>query len=122
VIKGAEMAVEKIDKEKERQMIAIMRMKPTLRDTAELMNVSERTVERYIKKHFKQTFVEFRDQKMAVTRHMIIRGILDQCKKGNMTALIYASKNLCGWVDKVETKNETTNSNTITIDVNDTKL
>jgi predicted transcriptional regulator len=116
------MAVEKIDKEKERQMIAIMRMKPTLRDTAELMGVSERTVERYIKKHFKQTFVEFRDQKMAVTRHMIIRGILDQCKKGNMTALIYASKNLCGWVDKVENTNINKDPIKIEIDVKDQEL
>jgi hypothetical protein len=32
---------------------------------------------------------------------MIIRKILEQCEKGNTALLIFAAKNLCGWVDRV---------------------
>lgn len=88
------------------QLAAFCRVKPTLEDCAAFFKCSERTIERIIKKHTDLTFVEFRDQNMVHTRHMIIREILQQCKKGNMTALIFASKNLCGWSDKNETNAE----------------
>lgn len=91
------MTEEKIDLLKR-----LCRMKPTLEDCAEIMDVNTSTIEKWIKRNYKCSFSEFRSQKMAHTRFMIIREILEQCKKGNMTALIFASKNLCGWSDKVE--------------------
>lgn len=89
----------KFTEEKIRQLKAICRVKPTLEDCAAILDISARSIERFIRKEYDQTFVEFREQNMAWTRHMIVREILEQCKKGNMTALIFASKNLCGWSD-----------------------
>lgn len=97
----------KFTEEKDRQLKAIMRLKPTLQDAAAFLEVNTSTIEKYIKRKYKVSYSVFRDQNMVHTRFMIIREILEQCKKGNMTALIYASKNLCGWVDKIENIQET---------------
>lgn len=97
----------KMTEEKVRQLKAICRMKPTLADCAAFLEVSEDTVERWIKKNHKCSFAEFREQNMVHTRFMIVREMLEQCKKGNMTALIFASKNLCGWSDNNHIVSET---------------
>jgi hypothetical protein len=90
--------------EKVRQLKEICRFKPTLLDCAAFLDVHPSTIEKWIKRNYNISYSEFRDQNMVHTRFMIIREILEQCKKGNMTALIYASKNLCGWADKYEDK------------------
>lgn len=100
----------KITEEKDRQLKAICRLKPTLADCAAFLDVDTSTIEKYIKRTYGCPFSEFREQNMVHTRFMIIREIIAQCKKGNMTALIYASKNLCGWVDKYESKHEVSKS------------
>jgi sucrose-6-phosphate hydrolase SacC (GH32 family) len=74
-------------------------MKPTLVDCAEIMEIEKSTIEKWIRKNHNQTFSDFRDQKMAHTRFMIVRNIIRECEKGNVTMLIYASKNLCNWTD-----------------------
>ena len=97
----------KMTEEKVRQLKAICRMKPTLADCAAFLEVSEDTVERWIKKNHSCSFAAFREQNMVHTRFMIVREMLEQCKKGNMTALIFASKNLCGWSDNNHIVSET---------------
>lgn len=92
----------KMTEEKIRQLKAICRMKPTLADCAAFLEVNTSTIEKWVKRTHGVSFSEFREQNMVHTRFMIIREILEQCEKGNMTALIYASKNLCGWSDKHE--------------------
>ena len=92
----------KFSEEKDKQLQAILRLKPTLADCAAFLDVSEDTIERHIKKSYKCTYAEFREQKMVHSRFMVVRNILRECEKGNPTMLIYASKNLCGWKDKHE--------------------
>ena len=92
--------------EKVRTLEKLCRMKPTLVDCAEILGVNPSTIERWIRKHHKCTFAEFRNQKLAWTRHMVIRNLLKQCENGNLTALIYVSKNLCGWSDKPEDQDD----------------
>ena len=100
----------KMTEEKIRQLKAICRLKPTMEDCAAFLDVSPSTVEKWIKRENGISFSEFREQNMVHTRFMIIREILEQCKKGNTAMLIYASKNLCGWSDKIEQEsNETVN-------------
>jgi len=43
----------------------IMRMKPTLKDTAAFFDVHPDTIERIIRKRFNKTFTEFRDENMV---------------------------------------------------------
>lgn len=89
----------KMTKDKCEMLEKICRFKPTLEDCSELLDVNSSTIEKYVRKTFNATFTEFRNQRMAHTRNMIIRNILKQCENGNITMLIYASKNLCGWSD-----------------------
>ena len=74
-------------------------MKPTLKDCAAFLEISEDAIEAYCKK-IGTSFTEFRDKNMVHTRFMVIRNIIKQCEKGSIPMLIYASKNLCGWKDK----------------------
>lgn len=87
-----------MDDEKVRQLKAICRMKPTLKDCAAFLDVHPDTIDRWCSKQG-VTFSEFRDQNMVHTRFMIIRNIIKQCENGSIPMLIYASKNLCGWSD-----------------------
>lgn len=93
------MASVNIDKAK---LEAMMRLKPTLEDTAAFFQCSARTIERYIHEHFNVTFVEFRTQRMVHTRHALIRKAIDKALNGDNTMLIFCLKNLCGWADKHE--------------------
>lgn len=79
---------------------ALMRLKPSLDDTAAFFECSARTVERVINKHFKVSFVEFREQNMVHTRLNIVRKAISKAESGDNTMLIFCLKNLCGWRDK----------------------
>ena len=89
----------KMTDEKIRTFEKLCRMKPTLVDCAEILGVDASTIDRWVRKNHKCTFTEFRNKKMAWTRHMVIRNLLKLCEGGNLTALIYVSKNLCKWSD-----------------------
>lgn len=92
-------AMAKIDAHK---LGAFMRLKPTLKDTAYFFEVSEDTIEIYIRKKFDLTFSEFRDKNMIATRFNLIRTAITQAQSGNTPMLIFSLKNLCGWTDKTE--------------------
>lgn len=82
------------------QLKALMRLKPTLEDTAAFFECTTRTIERFIRKSYDLTFTEYREQKMVHTRFELVRTALNEAKKGNNIMLIFCLKNLCGWRDK----------------------
>lgn len=77
----------------------LMRLKPTLEDTAAIFDCYPRTIQRYIEKHFACTFTEFRDRHMVHTRHALIRMAIDRAKTSD-TILIFCLKALCDWSDR----------------------
>lgn len=79
---------------------ALMRMRPTLADTAAYFECAERTIERYIRTNFDLSFVEFREQNMVHTRLSLVRKAIQKAEGGDNVMLIFCLKNLCGWVDK----------------------
>jgi hypothetical protein len=85
---------------------SLMRLKPTLADTAAFFETSERTIERFIRDTFDLSFVEFREQNMVHTRLSIIRTAINKAEKGDNVMLIFCLKNLCGWKDKTEISTE----------------
>jgi len=86
-----------IDKQK---LKALMRLKPTLADTAAFFECAERTIERFIREQFDVSFVDFREQNMVHTRLNLVRKAIDKAEKGDNTMLIFCLKNVCGWKDK----------------------
>lgn len=86
----------------EAKLKALMRLKPTLEDTAAFFECSPRTIEQYIRDNFDLTFRDFRDQNMVHTRFALIRTAIQKAEKGDNTMLIFCLKNLCGWKDKYD--------------------
>jgi uncharacterized protein YbcV (DUF1398 family) len=86
-----------IDKPK---LKALMRLKPTLEDTASFFECSARSIERFIRDEYDLKFVEFREQNMVHTRLAIVRKAIEKAEKGDNVMLIFCLKNLCGWKDK----------------------
>lgn len=84
------------------QLKQLMRLNPTLADTAAFFECSEKHIERVIKAKHKLTFVEFRKQNMVHTRLMLVRTMIKKAEQGDNTMLIWCSKNLIGWSEKVE--------------------
>lgn len=99
--KSGKTMEKKIDPE---QMQSLMRVYPSLQDTADFFKCTTRTIERFIRKKFKLTFVAFREQNMIHTRLSIKRKMIEKAQAGDNTMLIWCSKNLLGWSDKVEQK------------------
>lgn len=79
---------------------ALMRLKPTLEDTAAFFECSIRTIERYIREQFDLSFVAFREQNMVHTRLNLVRKAIEKAERGDNTMLIFCLKNVCGWRDK----------------------
>lgn len=79
---------------------ALMRLKPTLKDTAAFFECSEVTIENTIRKHFNLTFFDFRDQNAVHTRLDLQRKAIEMARSGNVPMLIFSLKNQCGWSDK----------------------
>jgi len=77
----------------------ILQFKPSLSDTAEIMKVSEDTVERRIREKYKMTFAEYRNKKMANVRLTLVQKAIQMAKAGDRTMLIFSLKNYCGWAD-----------------------
>lgn len=81
----------------------LMRLKPTLEDTAAFFECSTSHIEKYVKATYGVSFSEFREQNMVHTRMMLIRKAIQMAESGNVPMLIFALKNLTDWKDKQET-------------------
>lgn len=108
----------KMTDEKIKQLIAILRIKPTLLDCAAFLDVEPSTIDKWIKRTHGITFSEFREQKMVHTRFNLIRKALTMADQGNVTMLIFCLKNLCDWSDNNQ---QETNDQPINIVVNGNK-
>lgn len=92
----------------EKDLRAILRMKPTKADCAAFFECSEDTIENRCMEFAGLKFSELRDQCMVHTRFSIIRTAIQKAEKGDNVMLIFCLKNLCGWTDKFENENTNT--------------
>ena len=92
------------DDEKDRQLKAVLRLKPTKKDVAFFLDCCEETIENHIREKYDMTFSDFRDKQMTHTRFSIVRKAIQKAEAGDNTMLIFSLKNLCGWKDKFETE------------------
>lgn len=77
----------------------------TLEETAELMGVSDNTLNQRIKDKYGMTFRELRDRKLVNIRTRLINKALDMSLNQNNTSMTqFCLKNIAGWTDKVENK------------------
>lgn len=87
----------------------VLQYKPSLSDTAEIMKVSEDTVENRIKELHGVTFSEYRNKKMANVRLTLVQKAIQMANTGDRTMLIFCLKNYCGWQDAIKQEMEGSN-------------
>ncbi len=80
-----------------KKLKGLMRLRPSLEDTAAFFECSDRTIERFIQKEFEQTFVEFRDTHMVHTKMRLIKKAIDKAEAGDNVMLKFCLENLCNW-------------------------
>ena len=88
------------------QFEAFCRLNPTLKDAAAFFKCSQDTVVRRCIEWGYEGFADARDQNMVHTRLKLIRKATSLAEEGNVPMLIFSLKNLCGWADKQELKQE----------------
>jgi len=81
---------------------ALMRLNPTLKDTAAFFQCGTTTIEDTIKAHFGITFREFREQNMVHTRLELVRSAIKKAEKSDIMHK-YCLANLCKWGEKQTT-------------------
>lgn len=94
------------------KMKALMRLSPTLEDTAAFFECSVETIETFVKKHWGLKFPEFREQNAVETRLTLRRTAIQKASKGDNTMLIWCMKNLCGWKDRHDVTTNDASTNT----------
>ena len=72
----------------------------TKRAIADYFNVSEDTIERWVKKTYGLRFAEVAAQKQETTRNQIRAKMVETALDGNVTMMIFLAKNWLGMSDK----------------------
>jgi len=84
---------------------------PTNQILAEYLKVSDNTLDTHIKKKYGITTTEFIAQRLAPTKLRLLSVAIEEAiKKRNTTLMIFMLKNLCGFTDKKEVKQEVTDN------------
>lgn len=85
--------------EKFEQLEQLMRVYPTLVDTAAFFKCSDRTIENEIKQRTGLTFFEFRERGLVHTRLDIQRQAIKKAKQGDGAMIKYCLRNMSDWRD-----------------------
>jgi AraC-like DNA-binding protein len=81
---------------------AILQYGAKLIDCAEILGLSDDTVQRKIKAEYGCTFSEYRDSKMSRTRVKLMQKQIEVALSGNVPMLIWTGKQYLGQTDKAE--------------------
>lgn len=82
------------------QLKDLMRLYPSLEETAGWFSCSVDTISRYIRTKEGMTFAEFRGRYMATTKLGLKRVAIARAMEGDSKMLTFCLKNLCGWTEK----------------------
>jgi len=90
------MAINKEELEK------IMQFYPSRKETADWYKVSEKSLERFIRREYDMTFDAFRDKGFVKTKLALKRKQIEMALDGDRTMLIWLGKQLLGQTEKIE--------------------
>ena len=94
----AQQAIDRAELEK------LMRLSPSRREAADWFDVSQSSLERFIKREFQISFEALRDKSFVKTKMAIKRAQIEKALKGDNTMLIWCGKQHLGQSDKVDQK------------------
>jgi hypothetical protein len=82
----------------------LMKLHPSEQEAADWFDVTTKTLQRFIKKHYQSSFVQLREKSFARTRIAIKRAQIEKALKGDNTMLIWTGKQYLGQSDKQSTE------------------
>lgn len=80
----------------------VLQFNATKPQCAKILDVSEDTIDRRIKEKHKQTFQEYKETQMGLTKISLQQKAIQMALAGHATMLIFCLKNLCEWKDNPE--------------------
>lgn len=86
----------------------LLAYKSSLNVCSDILDVHENTIKNHIKQRFGLTFTEYSEKKLSRTRVKLVQKAIEMATNGNTAMMIFALKNLCGWADKIEHKQDDT--------------
>lgn len=86
------------------QLDKLLELHLRLTDVADFFDVSEDTIERFVKRTYKKKFAEYADKKRSRTRRLLMQKFWEKVKDGNMAAIIFGLENIMDWHDNVKTE------------------
>jgi hypothetical protein len=88
----------------------------TLPEMAAWFQCSEDTIERAVKRQYGENFAEIYRQKQGLGKVSLRRKMFETAMNGSVTMMIWLSKNMLGYTDKVEQKTELSGSQRFQLD------
>ena len=67
-----------------------------------MLDCSADTIERNLKRKYKQTFTEYKADRLEQTAIKVKQRMIKQALEGNVTCMIFVLKNISDWNDKQE--------------------
>ena len=98
-----------------KNLIKVIKLKPSLKNTSSWFGVSEDTIERRVKEWEGITFKDFRDKYSYEIKETLVNKAFELAMDGNTTMLIFCLKNLCGWSNEGESKENTEHTTEFTL-------
>ncbi len=81
---------------------SVLQFGARLIDCSDMLELSDDTIQRRIKKEHDCTFSEYRNRKMSKMRMKLLQKQYDVAMKGNVSMLIWLGKNHLGQSDKID--------------------
>lgn len=94
----------------------------SLREIAQWFNCSEDSIERHVEKTHGVKFAEYFDAKRGTGKVALRRKMYDMAMSGDRVMLIWVSKNLIGWSEKIDTKQQIDTKVEVLSEISDEEL
>lgn len=100
---------------------SILQFNATKPQCAAMLETSDDTIDRRIKKEYGLTFEQYKETKLGLTKIKLQQKAIQLAVGGNAVMLIFCLKNLCGWKDRFESEIDMKKLE-VTIDLKDKDL
>lgn len=97
-------------------------MQCTLEEISSFFGCSEDTIERAVKREYNIGYADHWKQKAKKGHISLRRKMFEAVQKGNITMMIWLSKNWLNYSDKVEQKNDNNNTGSVSLNVTPSEL
>lgn len=82
----------------------LLAYKSSLVVCSDILEISDTTIKKHIKKRFDMTFTQYAERKLSRTKVKLVQKALEMAYSGNVVMTIFCLKNINKWQDRFETE------------------